>query len=181
MVKRRCHTSWTPEIQMVNLTLRTFENQLWGLERSARNTQPCPLPSPFCSSFWPDTHFPIFELFLKIRVPQGYNVPLGCEAEVQWSSLHSCNFSSVHAWDLLPVAPRKWEDTHAPYSGFARYWGAWSTWPAHFEVQLNLSMTITFIWRRNGNAFQYSCLENSHGQRSLAGYSPWGHKESDMA
>ena len=23
------------------------------------------------------------------------------------------------------------------------------------------------------------CLENTHGQRSLAGYSPWGHKESD--
>ena len=32
----------------------------------------------------------------------------------------------------------------------------------------------------NGNALQYSCLENSHGQRSLAGYSPWGCKESDM-
>ena len=27
----------------------------------------------------------------------------------------------------------------------------------------------------HGNALQYSCLENSHGQRSLAGYSPWGH------
>ena len=27
---------------------------------------------------------------------------------------------------------------------------------------------------------QFSCLENPHGQRSLAGYSPWGHKESDM-
>ena len=26
---------------------------------------------------------------------------------------------------------------------------------------------------------QYSCLENPHGQRSLAGYSPWGRKESD--
>ena len=24
----------------------------------------------------------------------------------------------------------------------------------------------------NGNPLQYSCLENSHGQRSLAGYSP---------
>ena len=24
-----------------------------------------------------------------------------------------------------------------------------------------------------------SALENPHGQRSLAGYSPWGHKESD--
>ena len=27
---------------------------------------------------------------------------------------------------------------------------------------------------------QYSCLENPHGQRSLAGCSPWGHKESDV-
>ena len=27
----------------------------------------------------------------------------------------------------------------------------------------------------HGNPFQYSCLENPHGQRSLAGYNPWGH------
>ena len=26
---------------------------------------------------------------------------------------------------------------------------------------------------------QYSFLENPHGQRSLVGYSPWGHKELD--
>ena len=31
----------------------------------------------------------------------------------------------------------------------------------------------------NGNPLQYSCLENPHGQRSLAGYSPRGCKESD--
>ena len=31
----------------------------------------------------------------------------------------------------------------------------------------------------HGNPLKYSCLENPHGQRSLAGYSPWGHKESD--
>ena len=30
-----------------------------------------------------------------------------------------------------------------------------------------------------GNPLQYSLLENPHGQRSLAGYSPWGRKESD--
>ena len=29
-----------------------------------------------------------------------------------------------------------------------------------------------------GNPLQYSCLENSR-QRSLAGYSSWGHKELD--
>ena len=30
-----------------------------------------------------------------------------------------------------------------------------------------------------GNPLQYSCLKNPRGQRSLAGYSPWGCKESD--
>ena len=30
-----------------------------------------------------------------------------------------------------------------------------------------------------GYPLQYSCLENPHGQRNLAGYSLWGHKESD--
>ena len=29
----------------------------------------------------------------------------------------------------------------------------------------------------NGNPLQYSCLEKSHGQRSLSGYSSRGHKE----
>ena len=32
---------------------------------------------------------------------------------------------------------------------------------------------------RNGYPLQYSCLENSM-DRSLVGYSPWGHKELDM-
>ena len=31
----------------------------------------------------------------------------------------------------------------------------------------------------HGNPLQYSCLENPHRQRSLAGYSPWGRKELD--
>ena len=31
----------------------------------------------------------------------------------------------------------------------------------------------------HGNPLQYSCLENLSAQRSLAGYSPWGCKESD--
>ena len=31
----------------------------------------------------------------------------------------------------------------------------------------------------NDNPLQYSCLENSIGQRSLVGYSSWSHKELD--
>ena len=32
----------------------------------------------------------------------------------------------------------------------------------------------------NGNPLQYSGLQNPHAQRSMAGYSPWGHKELEM-
>ena len=34
-------------------------------------------------------------------------------------------------------------------------------------------------WKRAFKPLQYYCLENPHGQRSLAGYSPWDHKESE--
>ena len=33
---------------------------------------------------------------------------------------------------------------------------------------------------RNGNPLQHSSLKNPNEQRSLGGYSPWGHKESDI-
>ena len=33
-------------------------------------------------------------------------------------------------------------------------------------------------WKRESNPLQYMPGE-FHGQRSLAGYSPWGHKQSD--
>ena len=32
----------------------------------------------------------------------------------------------------------------------------------------------------HGNPLQYSCLGNPPGQRSLVGYSPWGHKELEQ-
>ena len=34
-----------------------------------------------------------------------------------------------------------------------------------------------FPGKGNGNPLQFYCLENPHGQRSLAGYSSWGCKE----
>ena len=37
-----------------------------------------------------------------------------------------------------------------------------------------------FLGEGNGNPPQYSCLENPHGQRSLAGYSLSGRQELDM-
>ena len=42
-------------------------------------------------------------------------------------------------------------------------------------------MVWSLDWEgEHGNPLQYSCLENSRCQRSLAGYSPLGHQERDM-
>ena len=46
-------------------------------------------------------------------------------------------------------------------------------------------LDLTSGWGRspgggNGNSLQYSCPGKSHRQRSLASYSPWGCKQSDM-
>ena len=44
--------------------------------------------------------------------------------------------------------------------------------------------SVPGLWRSlgrgHGNPLQHSCLENSHGQKSLEGCSPWGCKELDM-
>ena len=39
---------------------------------------------------------------------------------------------------------------------------------------------LRYTGEGNGTLLQYSLPGESHGQRSLANYSPWGHKESDM-
>ena len=41
-------------------------------------------------------------------------------------------------------------------------------------IQMGISFLFAFAFVGHGNPFQYSCLKNPHGQRSLADYSPWG-------
>ena len=48
-------------------------------------------------------------------------------------------------------------------------------WMLSFKSTFSLS-SLTFR-EGNGIPLQYSCLENPHGQRSLAGFSPWGGEE----
>ena len=39
----------------------------------------------------------------------------------------------------------------------------------------------TILWRRAWQPTPVFFRGESHGQRSLVGYSPWGHRESDTA
>ena len=51
--------------------------------------------------------------------------------------------------------------------------------PSPFTLGIMSDTLYTSFWGGHGNPLQHSCLENPHGQRSRAGYSPCGHKESD--
>ena len=53
-------------------------------------------------------------------------------------------------------------------------------WPPGLQENKFVLFRAAAPGEGHGNPLQYSCLENPHGQRSLAGYSPWGRKESDM-
>ena len=46
----------------------------------------------------------------------------------------------------------------------------------HTHIYIYIYTHIYLSGGGHGNPFQYSYLENRHGQRSLAGYSPWGHR-----
>ena len=48
-----------------------------------------------------------------------------------------------------------------------------------FEISCLLVASFA-IWRRKWQSTPVFLPGESHGQRSLVGYSPWGHKESDM-
>ena len=63
-------------------------------------------------------------------------------------------------------------------------WGygllSWLRW-SRIHLQCGRHWVPKSLGGGHRNSLQYSCLEkNPHGQRCLAGYSPWGHKELDM-
>ena len=45
--------------------------------------------------------------------------------------------------------------------------------------KMNMHLLCLSDGEGNGNLLQYSCLEKSHGRRSLVGCRPWGREESD--
>ena len=77
--------------------------------------------------------------------------------------------------------PERWKKGKEGEQGRVRNWLRadkaipYSCLERRFEAPINGKS-----WRSKWQPLQYLCLEKSHGQRSLAGYSPWGRKELDM-
>ena len=76
-----------------------------------------------------------------------------------WRNILSCNLLLIH-WASLVAQTEK------------NLLAMWEMW-----VQSGLGRSSG---EGNGSPLQYSCLENPHGQRNLAGYSLWGLKELNM-
>ena len=74
------------------------------------------------------------------------------------------------------------------YNCFTKWirWNLWSDAPVAQTVTRLPAMQETWVrfldripWRRKWQSTPALLPGKSHGQRSLVGYSPWGHKESD--
>ena len=73
----------------------------------------------------------------------------------------------------------------APHSGPLAWKIPWMEEPGRpqsmesEELDTSLSLFTFMHWRRKWQPTLEFLPGEFHGQRSLAGYSPWGHKESD--
>ena len=63
--------------------------------------------------------------------------------------------------------------------GLGRYPGVGIGYPIQYSWASLVTQMVKNLTAMQ-YSLQYSCLENPYGQRSLLGYSPWGHKESDV-
>ena len=80
------------------------------------------------------------------------------------------NHSSSFAWKI------PWTETSG---GLQTVVQRVKSLPAMWETQVQSLGQEDSPGEGNGSPLQYFCLENSHGQRRLAGYSPRCPKESD--
>ena len=104
--------------------------------------------------------------------------------------------SQRHVCELF-ITGRKWKQPERPSTDewTSDMWhvdtterpGEKKEWtPDHAAARMTLRYVLldyivySFPGGGNDDPLQYSCPENSHGQRSLAGYRPRGRKESDV-
>ena len=130
----------------------------------------------------------------KIRIHQ--DLAMSCRIKTIWVKILVLPLLSVEKLFKLsgpkfsPFMRHKWESSHQ--SVLRINWEymlfTYSMFGASLVAQMVKSppaMWETWVWSlgwedplEEGVATQYSCLKNLHGQRSLAGYNPWGSKES---
>ena len=121
-----------------------------------------------CFMFWDSTPCPLTQLGDKGQEESMWPRSLG-EPRRLWK-------------DEAEGEQDPWKDTMSMKN--AAFPGSESTKEPACQFRRHKTSSIPGSGRSSGggqcNPLQYPCLENPHGQRSLVGCSPWGHKDSDM-
>ena len=110
-------------------------------------------------------------------------------------TVHGSLQARILEWVAVPFSrgssqPRDWTQVSHIVGGFFTSWTIrwliqrileWVAYPFSSGSSWGLlhHRQILYQVAQLQYPLQYSGLEKFHGQRSLAGYSPWGHKESD--
>ena len=119
-----------------------------------------PLLSACCHGKYPSERIPRLEITFKITSPVIY-VTLTSSLESHGQMVVQCKFEDSLLWRPLIYLRNTWKEG------------------LHFLVLIRNFATIYCNWRRKWQPTPVFLPGESHGGRSLVGYSPRGHKESD--
>ena len=121
-----------------------------------------------CECFEPSyNHSTYYKIYFKILITKSSIISISDE-QLHNSYLRSSDWYNMHSWFELGIGVSlmaQWVNNS----------------PANAGDGCSIPGSEWSPGEGNGNPLQYTCLENPHGQRSLVGYSPWGHKELDTA
>ena len=118
---------------------------------------------------------------------QAGSLPLG---PLSWWLREWRNYLQCRKPSLIPGQEDPPEKAMAPHSSTLAWKIPWTEEPGRLQSMgsrrvghdwaTSLSLFTFMHWRRKWQLTPVFLPGKSHGQRSLAGYNPWGRKESDM-
>ena len=126
---------------------------------------------------WTFVSWKVFDYWLLLAINQSVQSLFHPD-----SVLVGCMFLGTYAFLIgegndTPLHSLAWKIPWIEEPGCLQSRGSWRVW--HNWVT-SLSLFTFIYWRRKWQPTQVFLPGKFHGQRSLAGYSPWGCKESDM-
>ena len=107
---------------------------------------------------------------------------------IQWKGVFNYNYTASESEQFKPAILnndnyRSYEENYSSNTSEVYintyFYRNFDLYIANVGDRSLISGSGKFPGEENGYPLQYSCLENSMERRSLAGYSPWGCKESD--
>ena len=128
-------------------------------------------------------------LLVKVKSEVTQSCPTLCDpvdCSPSGSSVHGILQARILEWVAISFSrgssrPRNW--TRISYVSCIGRWVLyrWATREAHGFIYQNLSGKLPyFVWSEKWQPTPVFLPGESHGRRSLMGYSPWGRKESEM-